>query len=251
MSSNNHPAIDLTLVCGRRPELLSQTLQSFQQMVFRHFRIDMVYVNIDPFGGDQIDHERCRSLVLEYFPNAAISEPETASFGRAVKMLWSQVKSPFVLHLEDDWLALEPITPDRLFPLFKGRTRAVRLVSKELGWNGRDEIHRRTTKLRLLGLTIWKRKSSIFGTSPAFFSGDFVKQCSELMIPDLDPEKQQRLHINQPLANFTSHYECRVLPGTEQAEIIMDIGRKWREERGILKKTKKGKSAWSGDRTSA
>ncbi|RWO01808.1 hypothetical protein [Mesorhizobium sp.] len=249
MSSKNHPAIDVTLVCGRRPELLSQTLQSFQQMVFRHFRIGGVYVNIDPFGGDEIDHEKCRSLVLGYFPNAAISEPETASFGRAVKVLWSQVKSPLVLHLEDDWLALESITPDRVFPLFKGRTRAVKLVTKELRWNGRDEIRRRTEKVKLLGLTIWKRKISSFGTSPAFFSGDFARRCSSLLMDDLDPEKQQRSHINPPLMNFTSRYECRVLPGVAQPEIIRDIGRKWRDERGISKITERGRSTWSGRRT--
>ena len=245
MPSNSHPAIDITLICGRRPELLSQTLQSFQKMVFQHFRIDRVYVNIDPFGGDEIDHEKCRRIVLEYFPNAVISEPETASFGHAVKVVWSQVNSPFVLHLEDDWLALEPITPNRVFPLFKGRTRAVRLVTKELRWNGRDEFRRQTVKVKLLGLTIWRRKVSCFGTSPAFLSGEFVKQCSAFMISDLDPEKQQRPPHNPPLLDFTSCYECRVLPGIAQPEIIKDIGRKWRDDRGILKTVEKGRSIWS------
>jgi hypothetical protein len=245
MLSNDHPAIDVTLVCGRRPELLSQTLQSFQQMAFRYFRINRVYVNIDPFGGDVVDHKKCRSLVLGYFPDAVISEPENASFGQAVKALWSQVTSPVVLHLEDDWLALEPITPDRVFPLFKGRTRAVKLVSKELQWNGRDEPRRRTEKVKVLGLPIWKRKVSSFGTSPGFFSGNFVNQCSAFMTADLDPEKQQRTHLNPALMNFTSRYECRVLPGTEQPEIILDIGRTWRDERGILKVVRRGKSIWS------
>jgi hypothetical protein len=169
----------------------------------------------------------------------------TASFGQAVKTIWSQVNSPFVLHLEDDWVALEPITPERVFALFKGRTRAVKLVTKELQWNGRDELRRRTEKVKVLGLTIWKRKVSSFGTSPGFFSGDFVKQCSAFMLPDLDPEKQQRTHLNPPLMEFTSRYECRVLPGVGQAEIIKDIGREWRDERGMLKTVKKGRSIWS------
>ncbi|MES0096025.1 hypothetical protein [Mesorhizobium sp. M0019] len=158
-----------------------------------------------------------------------------------MKDVWSRVISPFVLHLEDDWLALEPITPDRVFPR---RTRAEKLVTKELGWNGRDEFRRRTEKVRFLSVRIWKRKYPNFGTSPAFFSGDFIQECSALLVPDLDPEKQQRAHYNRPFTDFTSRYQCRLLSGIKQPEMIVDIGRKWRENQGVSKKSKNGRSVW-------
>lgn len=49
--------IDVTLICGRRPTLLGQTLESFSEKLFKNFKINRVVVNIDPFGGDVSDHE--------------------------------------------------------------------------------------------------------------------------------------------------------------------------------------------------
>jgi len=98
----------------------------------------------------------------------------------------------------------------------------VKLVSKEFNGMDKMSLGDEQRKVKVLGLRFGKRKVSSFGTSPGFFSGNFVNQCSAFYDwADLDPEKQQRTHLNPALMNFTSRYECRVLPGTEQPEIIL------------------------------
>ena len=55
--------IDVSLVAGRRPELLERTLSSFHQHVLEHFELADAYVNIDPFGGDLAAHDACREII--------------------------------------------------------------------------------------------------------------------------------------------------------------------------------------------
>lgn len=80
--------MDITIVCGRRPDLLSRTLASFQDNMFRHFDIGTVHANIDPFCGTEAEGDACEALLRSHFPRVAIRRPETPSFGMAVKHLW-------------------------------------------------------------------------------------------------------------------------------------------------------------------
>lgn len=240
--------IDIALICGRRPELLYDTLHSFEEKLFRHFDVDNCYANIDPFCGDDEDGRLCRDMILDYFPNARITMPEKPSFGQAVKTVWGQVQSPLVFHLEDDWLALEDVTPERVLPYFKGVTRAAKLVCKEDKWNGVDEFHTGKRKFGIAGMTLWRQRYNMFGTGPSFFASEFIRQCSALMNPDLDPERQMRPPHNMPLHLYVRQFQCRVMPGINQPELIVDTGREWRRQRDIEKTVADGKSVWTGGR---
>lgn len=237
--------MDLALICGRRPELLYNTLYSFQKNLLGYFAVDNCYANIDPFCGDDEDGRMCRSIIRDYFPRAVINEPQTPSFGQAVKTVWSQVRSPLTFHLEDDWLALEEIRPERVLPLLEGTTRAAKLVCKEDKWNGVDQFHTGKRKMGFGGVTLWRKKYNMFGTGPSFFSSDFIRHCSTLMNPHLDPERQMRPPHNMPLHLYVRQFRCRVLPGINQPEIIVDTGREWRRDRDIAKSISDGKSVWS------
>jgi hypothetical protein len=237
--------LDVTLVSGRRPELLARTLRSFQDKVFRNFTIASCHANIDPFCGTGTDRDACKEIILQYFPTANISTPHIPSFGKAVKTIWSRSRAPVIFHIEDDWLALESISPEHVEPLLSGSTRAVKPVAKEMRWNGRSPFYEAKRKSKIFGITYRRVKTSVFGTSPCFFDGDFVRTCAELMDPDLDPEKQMRPPHNPPLVSYLEQFRCRVLPGQNQTELIQDIGRDWRMKMGITKTVAAGKSVWS------
>lgn len=237
--------IDISLICGRRPVLLQRTLKSFEERVFRNFEIANCYANIDPFTGSIDDGELCKALILEKFPNAKITMPASPDFGKAVKTVWSAITAPVVLHLEDDWVCLEDIKSERVFPLLNERTKVVKLVCKELNWNGTDLFYERERRYKFFKIRIWTSIASVFGTSPAFFDGDVMRHCAQLMDPALDPEKQMRPPFNRPLVRYLDQFRCRLLPGTRQPELIEDIGRDWREQRGITKTVADGKSVWT------
>lgn len=237
--------IDVTLVAGRRPELLEQTLNSFSRGLFGHFRIAGVYANIDPVFGDVAEGEECRQAILKHFPDARIHQPKEACFGGAVKRVWQETTSELVFHLEDDWLLNAPVTYEDIRPLFTGLTRAVVLVAEVHGWNGRDEFNTRRRKVRFLGVPIGHRNVDVFSTSPQFLDGAFARRCAELMDPALDPEKQMRPPHNPPLRAYVDNYRCRLLSSPDGGEMLTDIGRPWREQRNISKIVSEGVSTWT------
>jgi hypothetical protein len=237
---------DLCIVCGRRPELLERTLASFGEKVFAHFSFRSVLANIDPFCGSDADGAEVRRILLRNFPEATLFAPDQPSFGAAVARLWQATTADNVLHLEDDWLALEPITPQDVESRLAGDIGQLVLMSREKNWNGASLYQTRSRKVRVLGVPVWTRRVSRFSTSPCFLSGRFARTSAALMKPDLDPEKQFHDGLNPPLEAFALQHRALFLPGRESPEIIRDIGRAWRDARGISKELVSGASIWKG-----
>jgi hypothetical protein len=245
VSKTGAPALDVTLVAGRRPDLLRRTLASFASGLFAHFTVAGVYANLDPIFGDDTDHARCLQAIRDAFPDAVVFEPPSASFGAAVQRVWAATRSDLVFHLEDDWELNEPVAPDDVLPLMTGATKAVVLVAKELGWNGRDLYNHRMRRVRFLGISVRRRRFEVFGTSPRFLDGRFARECARRIDPLMDPEKQMRPPGNPALIDYLQSYRCRFLPPKREVELITDIGRAWRDARGIEKTVTKGVSAWT------
>jgi hypothetical protein len=237
--------LDITLISGARPLLLSRTLASFQEKLFQHFDIGRCYANIDLFGGGEAERDECKDIILRHFPTALISMPQIPGFGRAVKTVWGQTQAPLVFHLEDDWIALDDILPSRVELMLSGPTRLVRLQTRKMKWNSRDEFLLGTEKEKWFGIVVRRFKFNYFGTSPGFFGGEFLRTCSDLLDADLDPEKQMRPPHNPALVSYMDQFRCRLLPGQNRRELIRDIGREWREERGLVKVVSQGRSIWN------
>lgn len=247
---NNHPEIDFTIVCGSRPDLLARTLESFSQKLFPNFRFSASFANIDLFGGNEEDRDKCEALLLSYFPEIKISKPTTPSFGKAVKSLWLQTTSPFIFHLEDDWIALECVQPEMVFRHFSSDVKVVTLTSKEHKLDKHikrygDYYLRAIDRKKLFGLTLWSSSHNDHGVSPGFFDGKFARKWASMIDPNLDPEKQVKKSINKPLFDFVTQYKRRMLTGVNQLELIQDIGREWHAKVGIKKSVINGKSIWT------
>ena len=180
---------DLTLVAGHRQALLSRTLESFARDVFPNFPIRRVIANIDRFMGDDAEGGRCEALIRRHFPDALIFRPETPDFASAVIRVWAATTAPRVLHLGDDWVALEPFGPDRIEPLFEPDVGAVTFMCKNKHTRGLPhQTARRIGKKR--GQVISDVLVNAFSTSPGVFDGKFLRDAAWRMEPGLDPEKQ-------------------------------------------------------------
>ena len=91
---------------------------------------------------------------------------------------------------------------------------------------------------------VGRRTLNVFGTSPRFLEGAFARRCAGLIDPALDPEKQMRPPGNPALIAYLNEYRCRFLPAKDGAALITDIGREWRDARGIEKVVEQGVSRW-------
>ena len=234
---------DVTLIAGQREALLARTLQSFGKDVFPNFPIRRVIANIDRFMGDESEGDRCAEMILHHFPDATIFRPETPGFAAAVVRTWAATTAPRVLHLEDDWIALEPITAGQVETLFEGNVAAVTFLNA----NKKTRRLRHQTVGRLLTQadgTVVKIDVNAFSTSPGVFDGDFLREAARRMQPGLDPEKQFFLETNPHLEEHALPRRCMFMRGSAQFALIEDIGRQAREEAGLVKRYRDGASVW-------
>lgn len=235
---------DLVLICGRRPELLARTLDSFGDRVFRHFPIRAVIANIDPFCGTEADGDACAALIGARFAGAQVFRPDTAGFAAAVIRCWAATKADVVIHLEDDWLALEPLAPARIEAELQGDVRALTLMSATKNTrNQRFQTARR--RVRRADGSEEDLFVNAFSTSPGFFEGDFLRRSAALMLPEFDPEKQFFRSLNPALEAYAMQYRCKFLFGEQGPFLVQDIGRDWRDARRIGKWLVRGQSVWA------
>lgn len=235
--------IDLTIVGGSRPELLRRTLQSFHDKMFVNFEVGTVFVNLDPFGGNEKDRQDCIEILNSFFTNPEITCPTSNSFGLAVKNLWSKPKTPIFFHLEDDWESNIVITPKMTTCL---NNKSVAQLALKYGKNHRyfkERFH--WEKRDIFGFKILPNFARpIFTTSPSFIKSSFANSCSQMMDPLLDPEKQLSNGLIPSLSSFTANFKCKFLLEKSKEANIVDIGREWRLQKGLDKIERNGKSIW-------
>lgn len=245
------PGIDLCIVSGRRPELLAQTLDSFRSKVFDRLGINHVYVNLDAIFGSEDDHAQCLSVIRRFDEAATIFQPERPGFGAAVKRLWAATASDYVLHLEDDWVALRTIGKEVLAPFDDPRVMQVSFHTADQNWDiaRRGHIHERNEYARLLGMKIpLFRSFPKFTTSPSISRGPFLRHCAGLMDISRDPEKQFYSGVNMPLERYVAPYRNYIY-SPDQTPVIRDMGREWRERRHISKTISDATSTWTVTKT--
>lgn len=90
--------ITLCLTIGKRPNELSQTLESlFKFISFKHI------LAINDFGDEETNQ-----VFKKYCPNGVIvnldCQERNLGHHRAIDFLYSQIKTDYVFHCEDDWL---------------------------------------------------------------------------------------------------------------------------------------------------
>jgi hypothetical protein len=239
--------IDICLVSTRRPELLKPTLESFQQRFFKNFAIGKFYANVDPIFGDAKDHRAVLELIRAHFPDADIHEPEMPGFCQAVKRNWSATTAQYVLHLEDDWRLNIDIGPSILSDFEDARLAQIAFHSEEKNWDvgRRGKVHYRRKNLKILGFkTPIRLKVPGFTTSPSLLRGDFARHAASLLDTRLDPEKQFYNGLNERLERYVAP-SLSTLFSDGSGFVITDLGRDWREQRGIRKSIENGASVWA------
>jgi hypothetical protein len=218
--------IDVTMTAVRRPELVAITLASFYEKVFLYFPVRTFFLNIDPVWGDAESAEEVERIVRGHFDDVVVRKPDSPSFGGAVKWLWSQPRTEWFLHMEDDWILSRPLTPSILTHAMRDESVAqIRLAN----W-------KRLTR---------RRRPPTFTTSPVFTRSDFGASISAKMDPCLDPEKQFRNGLNPDLMNVVSPFRAVYYGGMFTPQIAFDIGRGWRDKRKINKHIINGESVWT------
>ncbi|NTE86915.1 glycosyltransferase family 2 protein [Agrobacterium rubi] len=239
--------IDITIVAGRRPELLQKTLESFSKNAFQFHNVINVYANIDPIFGDVDDEARCIAVLKSHFDGAIISTPSAPGFTAAVKRLWRNTTADYVFHLEDDWIALDTLD-QRVDRCFTGDIKQVSFHSANQNWDiaRKGHLHRGKRYLKFLGVRLPTSSYPKFTTSPSVIDGDIARECAKLMDPAFDPEKQFYSSVNHAMERHIGSFNNYIF-SPNRVPVVEDTGREWRDERGIQKKIINAASSWVRD----
>lgn len=222
-------------------------MESFAQRMFTNFDVANFYANIDPLFGDENDHRKVVDIIRSYFPAALIHEPETANFCAAVRRNWSSTTGKFVLHMEDDWRLNSVIDSTILEEFFDKRVMQVAFQSAEKKWDvgRRGKIHYHRKPLKLFGCNLpIKIKAPVFTTSPSILNGMFARNAASLYDVRFDPEKQFYKGLNPELENYVAPFKA-IIYSVTSGFVITDLGREWREKRGVRKTIQGGVSKWN------
>ena len=145
-----------------------------------------------------------------------------------------------MLHLEDDWLALEPIKPERILSELVGDVKSLTMMTATKNTRNKafQTCRRRMRTAEGVEEDIFL---NAFSTSPAFFSGDFLRHAAGLMNPAFDRKNSSFRSLNPALEAYAFQYRCKFLFGKESIFMIEDIGREWRDARKLGKWLSRGK----------
>lgn len=239
-------SIDLCIVATRRPDLLAQTLASFQEKIFGTLDLSGAYLNLDPAFGSVEDHRACVEIFRSHFPDSVIFQPKSAGFCAAVARLWAATSADYVFHLEDDWIALRDMGGEILAPFKDPAITQVSFHTADQNWDIRRKghFHRRNEYARLFGIKIpLFRTFPKFTTSPSILRGGFARHCAGLMDLSRDPEKQFYAGVNPALEAYVAPRRNYIF-SPEARPVIKDMGREWREQRHIQKVITNATSTW-------
>lgn len=206
--------LSFTMTATLRPDILDQTIFSF----VKHLKdIELseceIFANIDPVPRNMIDKKQATADVLSrYFKKVHLNTPENANFASAVKWAWSTASSPFIFHLEDDWVLTEDVMIEKLLDMMS-----------------------QNKSLYQIRLCKFLKKSATkkYGLSPCLIRHNFYSVVGREMNTSVNPEWQLREAEKWGL--LSPKYEVTVCEYPKGRIIIKDIGRRWRVKNHMSK----------------
>ena len=205
-------SIDVVVISTLRPKLLNLTLASFQKHFLNQFGKCRIILNIDPVGEENSSQDEILELVNRYSDNVIACTPKTGNFSQAVRWAWSQVESPYFLHLEDDWFLKKRVLKGAILEQF-GFDEKLAGIRLNLSRNPKKQ------PLYSDGISL----------NPSIFKTSIIKSLLGDFDIDKDPEKQFRNHRLLNDCNFLYYGK------KNEGSFVIDTGKKWRKANSFSK----------------
>ncbi len=251
--------IDIAMTATLRPTIIEQTFISIVRNICEpnpEYEFNLV-INVDP-AGEKVSQSSIVDIAKKYFANVISNVPEKPSFPMAVKWVWSNTSTKYVLHSEDDFEIMKEIDMDHIVRILQKHPkigslrlcRGIGIDSPAPDMNGKI-IRRMGQKWHYNddGFYLASMVQGGVSLNAAFMRGNFQRKAATFLEKDIDPEAQiafslliQRVYRKHPekkraLYKFLSEWNFAIyaLPLA-----VRDIGRTWRRQHGFHKPRTKG-----------
>lgn len=204
-----HNMISFTTTALSRPDIINQTYESFSKNIKN---IDLskcvLYINIDPIPNDEGLQKETIEVAKKYFGNVIYRVPKEPNFTLAVNYCWCSAYTPYIFHIEDDWLLTTEIDMNEVSILFQ-----------------KDNV------LEII-LRAYPYKYDKLALSPSIWKYELYKVFAGRLKVDINPEVQLRD------CRFSKYFNQDSIITLGTKPIVKDIGRLWLSNRGLVKPMK-------------
>ena len=219
--------IDITMTAVLRPGLLSRTLDSIKTRICKDREGFRLVINIDPIGS-AIKPMKVVRTAEKYFDDVIFNTPNTPSFPKAVKWVWTNSDAPYIFHIEDDWLINRDIDVDNMIYILNKNPKLSSLRLYKYKTPNRKKIttfacHWIYNEDGFYLSKDWKKQ---FGLNPILIKREFINQALPRMKDNINPEKQFRYsqgYMKKVIKDW--QYGMYTKPGDRP--LVTDIGREW------------------------
>jgi len=229
--------IDITMTSVLRPFILLTTLKTILKNVCKgninRFRL---IINVDPIGED-VDPFEIIKIAKDNFNNVTFNIAKTPSFPKAVKWVWSQVTAPYIFHWEDDIDILYPIDVNEMIDIHRSNPKiaSLRLLKSETPNKETFRTDRCTWTYNKQGFYLTKSWREQFSLNPSLIKREFVSKACDLMVDDINPEKQFRYTKEYMVPLIKKwNYALYTKPGKHRM-IDGRKGQRWKNEMKLQK----------------
>lgn len=228
--------IDIAMTAVIRPKILNGTLLTIIKNVVDDIDRFRLIINIDPVG-DDVDPMKVIDVAKNYFKEVVWNIPESPSFPKAVKWVWSKVETPYFFHWEDDINILRRIDVNDMIKILKKYDKLSSLRLYRDHTPNKKVFHTFSCKWRynedgFYLASDWKKQ---FGLNPILIKKDFIDQALPRMKNDYNPEKQFRYSQDYMRTVIKEwHYGLYTRPG-DLRMVDGRKGKKWKQKYGLDK----------------
>ena len=214
-------AFEFTTTACNRPEILNRTYASYcSKLKGIDFKASTLYINVDP-SPTSTNISAVEQIAKKYFGKVVVNLPATANFAKAVIWCFSQVKSQYFFHLEDDWELSSSVEISKLISKL-GSSNLQCVLNKKNSPTGIKELTEPTFV-------------------PSLFSTSHIKKYLPYLVEDLNPEYQMKILFRNKKGNLHLHKSVLL---DQRFEFSRDIGRAWLSKNGLARNYTKPKK-WS------
>jgi hypothetical protein len=222
--------IDITMTATVRPDIIRKTLKSYCKNIFYEKDRYRLIINIDPVG-EKVNPETIVNICKEFIPNVIYNVPDKPSFPSAVIWVWSQTRTNFVFHLEDDWLLERHVDIDRLITLLNKYPQMACLRFCKYNIPSRERITLFNAKYEYNpdGFFITENHNQ-FGLNPVLIKREFIQESLPLMVHNRNPEKQFRFtkKADTPMNRLINKWRYAIYGGPGSKVLAIDNGVNWK-----------------------
>ncbi len=202
--------MDITTTAVIRPEILEMTFKSFTENLFTEREKYRLIINIDPVGNKNKSPDDVLKVCYKYFDNVTYNITKEPSFPKAVIWTWKQVTTPFLFHLEDDWIIKRKVDINRLVGILhkNHHLACMRLYKHNIENKTRPKLFNSTYSYKSHFFEASSSKTQ-FGLNPVLIRQSFIDEALPLMVDNKNPEKQFRYN-NDKMRNFVMRWKYAI-----------------------------------------